>query len=102
MEHRFTVFGKVRLATSFPGKPLPNKEIKIVATETKAILAVATTDENGGYSVILHVHNQALGMKVEISSSGAQETLELKFDPSDMSIERKELVDLLVFPKAGD
>ncbi len=101
VDHRFTVFGKVREGTSFPGKPLPGKMVTVTSAKTGEILATVLTDRKGRYSALLHVHNQNRGMRIVISSGGAREELKISFDPSNRVKERKERVDLIVFPKNG-
>lgn len=107
--HRFTIFGTVRDGRSFPGQPLAGREIRfshpktdepweIVDTQGNSRPRV-TTDREGSYSAILHVHDENLGATVKIVVDGTQKELVLTFDPRDQQTERRTRVDIVVFPK---
>jgi hypothetical protein len=97
-DHRFTIFGTLRDGTTFPGVPLPNKEIVVQDTTTKQIMQRGVTDGEGKFMLVLHVHNGDVGKVVWIQSAGIAKQLTLQFDPSDVTTERRAQVDLIVFP----
>jgi hypothetical protein len=97
VEHRFTVYGTVRDGTSFPGKLLVGKEVVIRDVKTKQILQQGMTNQEGHFTLILHVHNEDHGKSITIQTRGSAKTLELQFDPNDITTERQIRVDLVVF-----
>ena len=107
--HRFTIFGTVRDGRSFPGQPLPGREIRFLHAKTDEPWEIVdtqgnprprvTTDREGSYSVILHVHDANLGATVKIVVDGTLKELVLTFDPRDQRTERRTRVDIVVFPK---
>ncbi len=98
-DHRFTVYGSVRDGSTFPGKPLKGKEVVVRDVKSGKVLNSGVTNRQGLYSLLLHIHNKDLRKLIKIQSQGAEETLELQFDPNDKTTERRERVDLIVFPK---
>ncbi|RMF93717.1 MAG: hypothetical protein D6736_01285 [Nitrospinota bacterium] len=98
-DHRFTIYGSVRDGSSFPGKPLAGREIEVRDGESGQLLQRGRTDQQGRYSLLLHVHNADLGRVVTVQTPGAQKRLELRFNPVDRTTERREQVDLVVFPR---
>ena len=98
-DHRFTVFGTVRDGATFPGRPLPNKEVVVKDVATQQIMQRGTTDTEGKYSLVLHVHNGDVGKIVLLQSAGIAKQLALQFDPSDLTTERRAQVDIVVFPQ---
>ncbi len=99
VDHRFIVYGSVRDGSTFPGKPLAGKEVVVRDVKTGKVLQSGVTNRQGQYSLLLHIHNEDLRKLIKIQSQGAEETLELQFDPNDKTKERSERVDLIVFPK---
>lgn len=107
--HRFVIFGSVRDGSSFPGKPLPDREIRFLVAKNGQPWEVVDakgnprpsvkTDREGYYSAILHVHDEDLGAVVKIEVDGTEKELVLTFDPRDQHTERRARVDLVVFPK---
>lgn len=107
--HRFVIFGSVRDGSSFPGRPLPDREIRFLAAKTGQPWEVVDaqgnlrpsvkTDREGSYAALLHVHDEDLGAVVKIVVDGAEKELVLTFDPRDQHTERRTRVDLVVFPK---
>ena len=98
LDHRFTVYGTVRDGTSFPGKPLNGKEVVVRDAKTNKIRNRGVTDAQGNFSLVLHVHNSDRGNMVVVQASATSQKLDLKFDPDDMTTDRRARVDLVVFP----
>jgi hypothetical protein len=99
VDHRVTVHGTVRDGRSFPGTLLPGKEVVIRHGKTGQVLERGVTNQQGQFSIVLHVHNEDQGMLITIHSEGVEKTLELQFDPEDRTTERQTRVDLVVRPK---
>jgi len=109
VDHRFTIFGSVRDGSTFPGKPLPGRAIRFLNPKTGQPWEVVdaqgrerptvTTDREGHYSALLHVHNEDLGAVVKIVVDGTEKEFVLTFAPQDKQTERRARVDIVVFPK---
>jgi hypothetical protein len=99
IDHRFTVHGTVRDGRSFPGTLLAGKEVMIRDSKTGQVLLQGVTNQQGQFSLVLHIHNEDRGMLITIQSEGAEKSLELQFDPADNTTERQAHVDLVVRPK---
>lgn len=99
-DHRFTIYGTVRDGTTFPGVPLPNKEVVVQDATTKQTMQRGVTDGEGKYTLVLHVHNGDVGKVVRVQSAGIAKQLTLQFDPKDVTTERRTQVDLIVFPSS--
>jgi hypothetical protein len=99
IDHRFTIHGTVRDGRSFPGTLLAGKEVVIRDSKTGQVLQQGTTNQQGQFSLLLHIHNEDRGMLITIQSEGAEKTLGLQFDPADNTTERQAQVDLVVQPK---
>lgn len=97
-DHRFTIYGTVRDGSTFPGVPLPNKEVVVQDAKTGQIMQRGVTDEAGKYSLVLHVHNSDVGKVVQIQVAGISKQQVLQFDPGDATTVRRARVDLIVFP----
>lgn len=99
IDHRLTVHGTVRDGRSFPGTLLADKAVVIRNSKTGEVLERGVTNQQGQFSLVLHVHNEDRGMLITIQSEGVEKTLELQFDPEDRSTERQVRVDLVVRPQ---
>ena len=99
VDHRFTVHGTVRDGRSFPGTLLVGKEVVIRDSKTGQILQQGLTNQQGQYTLVLHVHNEDKGRSLTIQSEGIEKTFELRFDPDDRATERQMHLDLVVVPK---
>ena len=99
IDHRFTVYGTIRDGRSFPGAPLAGKEVVIRDSKTGQVLQQGVTNQQGQFSLVLHIHNEDRGMRITIQSEGVEKTLELQFDPADNTTERQARVDLVVRPQ---
>jgi hypothetical protein len=99
IDHRFTVHGTVRDGRSFPGALLAGKEVVIRDGKTGQVLKQGVTNQQGQFSLVLHIHNEDRGMLVTIQIEGVEKTLELQFDSADSTTERQARVDLVVRPQ---
>lgn len=96
-DHRFTIYGTVRDGTRFPGVGLANQAVIVRDVKTKKELQRGLTDADGKFSIVLHVHNSDVGKQVVLESAGVAKQLELKFEPDDLTTERRAQVDIVVF-----
>ncbi len=84
-DHRFTVEGFV---CGSGGKPSPDVEVVVKDTRV-SIGATVSTDEDGYYKAILHLHNDNLGDPVLVIAGNEQQRIKVQFDPKDLETERK-------------
>jgi hypothetical protein len=99
IDHRFTVHGTVRDGRSFPGTLLAGRAVVIRDSKTGQVLQQGVTNQQGQFSLVLHIHNEDRGMLISIQSEGVEKTLELQFDPADNTTERQVRVDLVIRPQ---
>ncbi len=84
-DHRFTVEGFV---CGSSGQPSPNVEVVVKDTHV-SIGATVSTDEDGYYKAILHLHNDNLGDPVLVIAGNEEQRIKVQFDPKDLETERK-------------
>ncbi len=99
VEHRFTVYGTVRDGRTFPGSPVSGKQVVVRWSKTGKILEQGVTNQQGQYSIVLHVHDDDVGKLIMIQSQGIEKSVTLQFDPADKTQERRTRVDLIVLPQ---
>ena len=99
VDHRFTVRGTVRDGRAFPGTLLAGKEVVIRDSKTGQILQQGVTNQQGQFTLVLHVHNEDRGQSLTIQSEGIEKTLQLQFNPDDRTTERQLYIDLIILPK---
>jgi hypothetical protein len=99
VDHRFTVHGTVRDGRSFPGKLLAEKAVIIRDQKTGQILQQGMTNQQGQFTLVLHVHNEDKGRSLAVQSEGVEKILELQFDPENRATERQTHIDLIILPK---
>lgn len=84
-DHRFTVEGFVCGAD---GKGSPNVEVLVKDTRISYGQTV-TTDGDGYYKAIFHLHNDNLGDPLFVEARGEQQHHKVQFDPKDLEAERR-------------
>ncbi len=97
VDHRFTIFGTVRNGNAFPGAPMAHERVLVRDATTGRILLQGVTNEQGQFSLTLHVHNDDLGRVLSVQAAGSEQQLTLTFDPDDTKTERRRRVDIVVF-----
>ena len=90
IDHRFTVEGRV---CGDDGQGLEG--VKVVVKDARvSVGASGTTDEEGSYKVILHLHNDNQGDPILIKALNLEESAKVDFDPKDINTERVITVNL--------
>ncbi len=90
IDHRFTVEGRV---CGDDGQGLEG--VKVVVKDARvSVGASGTTDEDGSYKVILHLHNDNQGDPILIKALNLEESAKVDFDPKDINTERVITVNL--------
>jgi hypothetical protein len=89
-DHRFLVLGFV---TDGDGRPVSGA--RVVVTRLKTGLEHPTTTERDGfYLVVLHLHDENLGEQLGLDAKGAKGAVRVRFDPHDKKVERGTRVDV--------
>jgi hypothetical protein len=89
-DHRFLVLGFV---TDGEGRPVVGA--RVVVTRLKTGLEYPTTTERDGfYLVILHLHDENEGERLAFDAKGVKGELRARFDTRDKKVERGTRVDV--------
>tara|TARA_B100000315_G_C14580969_1_gene590450 strand:- start:1756 stop:2205 length:450 start_codon:yes stop_codon:yes gene_type:complete len=84
IDHRFTISGHVR---DNQGAAQSGESV-VVKDTAGGILGKATSGPSGFYSIRLHLHNEDIGRKFEVSTKTQTQPLQIKFDPDNVKDER--------------
>ena len=89
-DHRFLVLGFV---TDVEGRPVPGA--RVVVTRLKTGYEYPTTTERDGfYLVILHLHDEDEGERLSIDAKGVRGEIRARFNASEKKLERGTRVDV--------
>jgi hypothetical protein len=89
-DHRFLVLGFV---TDGEGRPVAGA--RVVVTRLKTGLEHPTTTERDGfYLVVLHLHDENQGEQLGLDAKGVKGEVRARFDPHDKKVERGTRVDV--------
>ena len=89
-DHRFLVLGYV---TDADGRPVAGA--RVVVTRLKTGLEYPTTTERDGfYIVVLHLHDENLGEALGVDAKGVKGEVRARFEVSDKKVERGTRVDM--------
>jgi hypothetical protein len=89
-DHRYVVLGFV---TDTDGKPVA--KARVVVTRLKTGLEYPTTTERDGfYIVVVHLHDEDEGERLGIGARGVKGEVRARFDVRDKKVERGTRVDL--------
>jgi Carboxypeptidase regulatory-like domain len=89
-DHRFLVLGFV---TDVEGRPVAGA--RVVVTRLKTGLEYPTTTERDGfYLVVLHLHDEDEGERLGLNAKGVKGEVRARFDTRDKKVERGTRVDV--------
>jgi Carboxypeptidase regulatory-like domain len=89
-DHRFLVLGYV---TDGDGRPVVG--VRLVVTRLKTGLEYPTTTERDGfYFVVLHLHDEDEGERLRVEAKGVRGEVRARFDTRDKKVERGTRVDI--------
>jgi hypothetical protein len=89
-DHRFLVLGFV---TDAEDRPIAG--VRVVVTRLKTGLEYPTTTEGDGfYLVVLHLHDESEGERLALDAMGVRGELRARFDTRDKKVERGTRVDV--------
>ncbi len=97
-DHRFTISGYVY---DDQGKPLSNTAV-VVRDISSTVIGTTKTSSNGSYRVKLHLHDEALGIKLLVIANEKEKEIVVDFDPYDASTERVTEVNFGAFQETEE
>lgn len=89
-DHRFLVLGFV---TDVEGRPVAGAKIVVTRLET-GLEYPTTTERDGFYLVVLHIHDENQGARLRLDLRGVKGEVRARFDPRDKKVERGTRVDV--------
>ncbi len=92
VEHRYTIYGQ---AVDESRAPVVNAVV-VVSGFGGRPMGKTTTDANGQYSVLLHVHDQGLGASFWVTVRGVTQSGKVTFDIADRVTDRTRRLDFTV------
>ncbi len=94
VEHRYVVFGEVLFED---GSPAVGEAVEL-SVGNGVSLDTVTTNEQGRYRVLLHVHDPDVGKAFDITVRDVKKKVTIEFDPTDHETERGKRVDFTIKP----
>jgi hypothetical protein len=91
-DHRYTVWGEIRYED---GAPAADVNVRLLVKDGTP-LGQVSTDKNGRYRILLHVHNEDLYKVFDMRVNNVTRKVRLLFNPSDAQTERGQRIDLVV------
>jgi len=93
VSHGFIVYGYVKDKS---GKPLPGVTVLAKPLKPGREAHEATTNAEGYYEIFLHIHNEDVGTKIEVSAKDAKKEITANYNPEDKVTKRQTAVDLVL------
>lgn len=91
-DHRYTVWGEI---TYEDGTPASEVTVRLLVKDG-APMGEVSTDEQGRYRILLHVHNEDVYKVFDMRVNNVTRKVRLLFNPNDRQTERGQRVDLVV------
>ena len=93
VSHGFIVYGYVRDKN---GNPVP--DVTVVAKPLKEGRETheGKTSKEGYYEIFLHIHNEDVGTKIEVTAKGVKKEITANYNPEDKVTKRQAAVDLVI------
>jgi hypothetical protein len=88
-DHRYLVLGYV---TDDDGRPVAGARVLVTRLKT-GLEHPTTTERDGFYLVIVHLHDDSLNETLGVETKGAKGEVRVRFDVSDKKVERGTRVD---------
>ena len=93
VSHGFIVYGYVKDKS---GKPLPGVTVLAKPLKEGREAHDGKTNNEGYYEIFLHIHNEDVGTKIEISAKDAKKEITANYNPEDKVTKRQASVDLVL------
>jgi mono/diheme cytochrome c family protein/disulfide bond formation protein DsbB len=91
--HGFIVYGYVRDST---GKPVPDVKVEAKPLKAGRESHDVRTNKEGYYEIFLHIHNEDVGTKIEVTAKNAKKEIVANYNPEDKVAKRQTAVDLVI------
>jgi mono/diheme cytochrome c family protein len=91
--HGFIVYGYVKDKS---GKPLPGVTVLAKPLKPGRESHEGTTNKEGYYEIFLHIHNEDVGTKIEVTAKDAKKEITANYNPEDKVTKRQAAVDLMI------
>ncbi len=93
VEHGFIVYGYVRDKN---GKPVPDLPVTAQPLKPGREGHTGKTNKEGYYEIFLHIHNEDVGTKIEVSANNVKKEITANYNPEDKVTKRQAAVDLVL------
>ena len=93
VEHGFIVYGYVRDKN---GKPVPDLPVTAQPLKPGREGHTGKTNKEGYYEIFLHIHNEDVGTKIEVSANNVKKEITANYNPDDKVTKRQAAVDLVL------
>jgi mono/diheme cytochrome c family protein len=93
VSHGFIVYGYVRDKN---GKPVPDVTVEAKPLKAGRESHATKTNTEGYYEIFLHIHNEDVGTKIEVTAKDAKKEITANYNPEDKVTKRQAAVDLVV------
>jgi cytochrome c553 len=93
VSHGFIVYGYVRDKS---GNPVPDVTVVAKPLKEGRESHEAKTNKEGYYEIFLHIHNEDVGTKVEVTAKGVKKEITANYNPEDKVTKRQAAVDLVI------
>jgi hypothetical protein len=93
VEHGFIVYGYVRDKS---GKPIPDLPVTAQPLKPGREGHTVKTNKEGYYEIFLHIHNEDVGTKIEVSANNVKKEITANYNPDDKVTKRQAAVDLVL------
>jgi len=91
VNHRYVMLGYMKDAN---GRPLPGVAVRVSRVKTE-LHYEETTDQDGFYAIIVHLHDENLGEQLEVGARGLSVAHVAQFDAQDTKTERGTRIDFV-------
>jgi mono/diheme cytochrome c family protein len=91
--HGFIVYGYVRDKS---GKAVPDVKVEAKPLKPGREAHDGKTNKDGYFEIFLHIHNEDVGTKIEVSAKDAKKEITANYNPEDKVNKRQAAVDLVI------
>jgi len=93
VSHGFIVYGYVRDKSA---NPVPDVTVVAKPLKEGRESHEAKTNKEGYYEIFLHIHNEDVGTKIEVTAKGVKKEITANYNPEDKVTKRQAAVDLAI------
>jgi mono/diheme cytochrome c family protein len=93
VSHGFIVYGYVRDKN---GNPIPDLTVEAKPLKPGREAHAGKTNKEGYYEIFLHIHNEDVGTRIEVTAKNAKKEVVANYNPEDKVTKRQTAVDLII------